>query len=398
MTLDLNTFLLAQALVSLISSSILGAAWIWVRETNAALYWCGAHLAIAVGVFLLATQPGAPSPALPAAFIFLTLSSGLIWGGVRALDGEPAWPIAVVAPSAIWFAVAAAGSGSNLAGIDGWVGWPLISLYSLLAVWELWRHRREGLPVRWALILLLTVRSGLFLILFVSFATGNIESMAPAFGTLPALVNVEHFVFTIGTTVFLLLMLQERALQRQKTAASHDSLSGLLNRGGFLHEAERLLAGTRAEDWPVVAILFDIDRFKVINDSYGHAIGDRVIEMFGTAAVSNLREDDIVGRIGGEEFAILLRNANDAVGLTCAERIRLAFREATERAAEVPVCVTVSAGIASCTESGTSIKELLKSADRALYRAKSEGRDRAVVARAREWSDHRIVPDLAIGG
>jgi diguanylate cyclase (GGDEF)-like protein len=167
-----------------------------------------------------------------------------------------------------------------------------------------------------------------------------------------------------------------------KVAASIDSLTGIANRRAFLETALRALKQRTRTPQPVSALLFDLDRFKSINDRYGHAVGDRVLRAFADVAAVELRSTDLLGRLGGEEFGALLFGAEASSAAATAERIRRNF-------ASMPLGngdqlgVSVSIGVASVSASEpTEIESLLTRADEALYVAKARGRNRIEIADA----------------
>ena len=160
--------------------------------------------------------------------------------------------------------------------------------------------------------------------------------------------------------------------------ASTDALTGLPNRRYF-DEFCGLLARRRRSGDAVGVLMIDIDKFKVLNDTHGHATGDEVLRAVAGAIVAALREDDVPARYGGEEFVVLLRNPSPAVALDVGERVRTAVRELDLGRLGVRV-VTVSVGVAVAHEGDQPITELIEQADRALYRAKRAGRDRVVAA------------------
>ena len=167
-----------------------------------------------------------------------------------------------------------------------------------------------------------------------------------------------------------------------KVAASIDSLTGIANRRAFLETAVRALKQRTRTPQPVSALLFDLDRFKSINDRYGHAVGDRVLRAFADVAAVELRSTDLLGRLGGEEFGAVLFGAEASSAAATAERIRRNF-------ASMPLGngdqlgVSVSIGVASVSASEpTEIESLLTRADEALYVAKARGRNRIEIADA----------------
>lgn len=162
--------------------------------------------------------------------------------------------------------------------------------------------------------------------------------------------------------------------------AATDSLTGLHNRRHFFELAEREFERARRYGRPLAAIMLDIDHFKHVNDSYGHAIGDQVLRVIASRCQESLREIDVLGRYGGEEFVALLPE-NDLEGACkAAERLRLRVADTPMDTLRGPLTVTISLGVAAFTESCPGPSELLNQADAAMYAAKAAGRNRVVVS------------------
>ena len=160
--------------------------------------------------------------------------------------------------------------------------------------------------------------------------------------------------------------------------ASTDALTGLPNRRYF-EEFVSLLAQRRRAGDAVGILMVDIDKFKKLNDTHGHATGDEVLRAVAAAIVSAVREDDVPARFGGEEFVVLLRNPDPGVAVEVGERIRAAVRGLD--LARIGVGgVSVSVGVAVADGPDEAIEDLIETADQALYRAKRGGRDRVVAA------------------
>jgi diguanylate cyclase (GGDEF)-like protein len=166
--------------------------------------------------------------------------------------------------------------------------------------------------------------------------------------------------------------------RQAETLASTDGLTGLPNRRYF-DEFCGLLARRRRADDAVGVLMVDIDRFKSLNDRFGHAVGDEVLRAVARAIASAVREADVPARYGGEEFAVLLRNPSRAIALEVGERVREAVHGLDLRPFGVPG-VTVSIGVAVASASDQPIDDLVEQADRALYRSKRAGRDRVSAA------------------
>jgi diguanylate cyclase (GGDEF)-like protein len=155
-------------------------------------------------------------------------------------------------------------------------------------------------------------------------------------------------------------------------------LTGLPNRRYF-DEFVGLLSQRRRAGDAVGILMVDIDRFKALNDTYGHPTGDAVLRGVAAAIVSAVREDDVPARFGGEEFVVLLRNSAPGVAVEVGERIRAAVRALDLTELGVPP-VSVSVGVAFATRPDDTVEDLLAVADQNLYSAKRAGRDRVVAA------------------
>lgn len=173
---------------------------------------------------------------------------------------------------------------------------------------------------------------------------------------------------------------RSRLLRELDLAANQDVLTRTLSRRAFLARSEAALAQNLAESRPVALLMLDVDRFKLINDEHGHAIGDEVLVTLSERISGLLRRDDLFGRIGGEEFAILASGLTQPAALALAERLREGCaRLHVPVGGREPLVLTVSIGLVwGIAGPGSSLQHLLKQADDALYRAKRAGRDRVV--------------------
>lgn len=161
--------------------------------------------------------------------------------------------------------------------------------------------------------------------------------------------------------------------------AAHDALTGLFNRRYFERRLREESAHARRHKRPFSIVLLDIDHFKLVNDTYGHEDGDRVLRHLAEVTQAQLREDDIACRYGGEEFVLLLRGTSGQAARVVANRLRaaLAGKPITMGAADEPRHVTFSAGVAAADERNAfAVDDIVGRADAALYRAKRAGRNR----------------------
>ena len=201
----------------------------------------------------------------------------------------------------------------------------------------------------------------------------------------PAAGQALYWLYTLTTIGFGLLLggyrtdfavATFRIRQRLKQQATTDELTGLLNRAGWNRDATEAYSAAIRRGQPASFAFFDIDHFKRVNDTHGHAVGDRVLQQLGQIVRERLGQGAIAARLGGEEFvALFVGQAPESVE-GYVQRVRAAFDEAARE-----VRVTVSAGVAH-RQAAESMGQHLRRADVALYEAKATGRDRMVVARA----------------
>ena len=177
------------------------------------------------------------------------------------------------------------------------------------------------------------------------------------------------------------VLLQRSLLHSQlKAQARTDPKTGVLNAGAWQGEADLAVARARRRREPLAVLLTDVDHFKLVNDTYGHLTGDAVLRTLASEMRDQVRESDLVGRFGGEEFAILLSGTTQEEAFLVADRIRRGAAVVKVLTKETIVGVTVSVGVAVLGHHGDDLGQLLEAADRALYRAKGTGRDRVCVS------------------
>ena len=161
--------------------------------------------------------------------------------------------------------------------------------------------------------------------------------------------------------------------QRLEALLHEDPLTRLLNRRSVLTQLEGMISGARRHHRPISVAMIDIDHFKALNDRYGHAVGDHALTTVSRAMRRRLRGEDLLGRLGGEEFLAVLPDADAEAAAITAEKLRAGVAEQRVTLGEEDVEVTVSIGWA--TWSGESVEDLVRCADEALYDAKLNGRD-----------------------
>lgn len=180
----------------------------------------------------------------------------------------------------------------------------------------------------------------------------------------------------IAFALLFLLRIASDLLSELNAQSVTDSLSGILNRRGFFDTAGSLVRDA-TPGLPVSVFLIDIDHFKKVNDTYGHQVGDQVIRNVAKALHANAPEAAVIGRLGGEEFAVVLPNTERGAAMAFAEALRMNLERQGHAGVSADHPVTVSIGLAQGT--GHTLDELLHDADMALYKAKSGGRNRVAV-------------------
>jgi diguanylate cyclase (GGDEF)-like protein len=380
MALHVPTLAVVAVFVTAILGGLLLFAWRRDQNSDALVWWGSGYLVGSCGFALLAARGAIPDVlSIHIANSIVLVSYTLMLAGARAFGGRETPPTAFLIAPLIWLTalqVPAIVSDINLRAI-------VMTLCQVVIMWmmayEFWRGRAERLVSRWPILLVLFTHT-LCLVLRIPATIINPASSHADFFRSPifAVMVFGTVMYTMTIAFLLLSLIKERGELRHKTAALVDSLTGLANRRAFLSDADALAQRRAKSSEPLSVLLADLDRFKAINDAFGHAVGDRVLQLFADTLCRILRADDVSGRLGGEEFAILLPRAGTADAALVAERIRISFAKAAKSVGAHAVGATVSIGVASTSVPMAQVADLLAVADRALYRAKAEGRDRVV--------------------
>jgi diguanylate cyclase (GGDEF)-like protein len=204
---------------------------------------------------------------------------------------------------------------------------------------------------------------------------------------LNALIAVAIGLGVVILMVPLLARFSSR-VERLEQRATTDSLTMLPNRGAFEITLKRAVERARRRDKSLVALVADIDQFKVVNDTHGHAVGDEVLTAVAGRMGQALRDTDVVGRVGGDEFVAMIVDLDAQEAAEVAERMRSLVGSEPVSTSRGEVVVTVSIGLAELTPAMESAEELVDTADQALLRAKQAGRDRVVITSTSGLSEH----------
>ena len=382
MNLDVNTLFMVTIYVEAILGLLLLFAWVQNTQITAVAWWGFAHLMRAASITLFGLYGSAPDLiTIDLANALLFTAFAVTWTGARVFDGRPVEPVYLVTGAVIWLLVCRLPVLHDAVQARALIASGIITAYTWLTAFEFWRGRSEQLVSRWPAIFMLFAHGALFLLRTPLVALLPWAPANDVYGSVwLTVLSFEALLFTISIAFILLAMAKERTELRHRTAALVDPLTGIANRRAFLQDATQLAKRHSGKPVPTAVLLIDLDHFKSINDRFGHALGDRVLEIFSDTARESVRSTDLLGRLGGEEFAAVLHDTSRDKAIAVAERIRENFAHAAQDVDGRPVGATLSIGVAYCQEAALDVPELLAQSDQALYFAKEHGRNRVEVA------------------
>ena len=384
MALDPKTLLLTMLLVVSVLGVACAPVWLQDRSQKTVLWIAAACLLFCLGMVSRVVLPFLPAIALGNALVFL--SYGLIGSGCRALRLRPPRGDLLAVPAAIWLVLCLIPIFRHNIDLRIGISGLMIAAQILVTMREIWLMRLGALSIRIWLLLLFGLQ-----------AVTNLWRAIPllwrfcahpgnsSFNAMPGIVPtmLDALVFTILLGFALIALSKDLSDTRHRQAARSDFMTGVANRRHFEESLHRHVDRATKNRRDLALIMIDADDFKAYNDLYGHPAGDRCLRALSNVFLATSRPDDVVGRYGGEEFAILLPNTSARAAYAVATRLLTAVRDLRLKHAQRPHgVVTISVGIASLTPEAEQMtaSELLEAADRALYRAKQEGRDRVCQA------------------
>jgi diguanylate cyclase (GGDEF)-like protein len=388
MTLDVRTIVVLLVLSAVLMSITL-AVGIRTGRGSGFVHWNVGLALFALGWLLMALRGVLPDFA-GVALANASLVAGLCLqlAAMIRFEGRSVPPVLVYAPGpALFFLV--------LPLLDDYAVMTLavsLAYASVLGAtaWFAARLKSDAGPARWLLAatcsvaaLMLLVRAGVLLVQPVD------RSGLFSGGAVHVVAFLALFVLSSTSSVAFLLMLRERAEAEIRRLAMFDPLTALLNRRAFIELGEREIARASRLRVPYTVLMMDLDHFKRVNDRHGHQAGDRVLAAFAALAQRSVRAGDLVGRYGGEEFCAILPGASREVALAVAERLRASAAETPLEGLDRPITVSIGAATARPGDAPCSLDQALARADAALYRAKSEGRNRVASADAAALDDAR---------
>jgi diguanylate cyclase (GGDEF)-like protein len=386
---NLTTLLTIAAFTPALAGCLLLLSWLQHRKAAALAMWGSGFIIASVASTLIVVARGTIPNfwSIVVGNALLAAAYGILWCGTRKFDGKNISIPPAFAGVLLWVAACSVGPIYERPEARATVIAAIGIIYTLLAGFELWRGRGDDVW-RWPIMILLLAHA----------ATIPIHIPLAGAWTHPDPADVDLLTVAIFETAFVSVtaaylfgsLAKDRIVARYRRASLTDPLTGVANRRGFFEAGEGLLMRARFARQPSAVVVFDLDRFKVINDRFGHGTGDEILIAFCRAATAELGPIDLFGRIGGEEFAALLPNTTQREAVVLAERVRAAVEATTQPDEKHTIRVTVSVGVAWSSDTATDLAGLIMGADQALYRAKRAGRNCVRTYSAERSEDLRI--------
>jgi len=313
--LDFPTLIFATVCMAVFLGIFLIASWIRQRDIGSLAWWGSAYLVGAAAIMLWGSPDSFIKVPQVYAEAMIFVACGMFWNGLRLFYGRKMWPFVPFAGAGAWLLI------GHWSGLEEGsphrvvLGVIVIAIYTFFIGFELSRERRRSLYSRTAAIVVPLLHAGIFLLPLA------LRSFLPElFATRwQIMFAAEAMVYTVGTAFIVLLMVKDRHVHFYRKVATTDSLTGLLNRGAFLDAARAMHEKQSVRAAPVTLLMFDLDKFKSINDRFGHAVGDSALKVFARVMLESTRATDVVGRLGGEEFVVMVPEAMEDASIV-AER------------------------------------------------------------------------------
>lgn len=387
MQLDAATLLTAITLVECVGALLFFLVWKITPHQSASngasiRIWAGALALSAIGGLLIGLRGPVPET------VSIVVGHGLVLLGVSlrcvALSAfwerKPRTYLALI-PMLIWLVLCAYPDFLAHGLYPTLFTQGVLTLVCLWAAFLCFRHNKDRFyTARWLGIALLT-EGNAHLVLAAKLRNVELQTLVMAFEQW--FMSVFFLVLLITTVAIVILafsMVIEKDQFLFRAQARKDSLTGLANRRAFYEMADGWLSANRRKPKSFTLVMMDVDRFKTINDTYGHPLGDAILQLLGRICKDTLGSTVVAGRLGGEEFALFFPDTSREKALVLAERIRQRFAKGSEDASAGHLRATLSAGLAEGKSGTTTLDEAIKIADVGLYKAKRLGRDQIAEA------------------
>jgi diguanylate cyclase (GGDEF)-like protein len=380
--IDIHSFLLALGIGNIAFAVLMAGYTHGAAPSPGLRLWMWARFGIGVCQLLGWCRPYVHVPALHgiegAGWV---LAISLEVAAYCIFFGFERWRHVLLPVSALALAIvlAAGSAGAPVAYLTALVA-GVVALFAAAMAWILLRPRRRASLLQ----RIIGVNDAIFAVSVAVWAASCLSSDVPlGQDTVRESAYLAGYLLMIVNGFGFLLLCKEKDDAEMARLATVDSLTGLPNRHAFLERAEHARQSALRLRQPLALAMLDIDHFKQINDRFGHATGDEALGVFASTARASLRAHETIGRLGGEEFAMVLPGTDLAGALQAAERLRLAVREATVITSGTRYVMTISIGVVVLDPNET-LGMALARADHALYAAKSGGRDRVEAGRPQQ--------------
>jgi diguanylate cyclase (GGDEF)-like protein len=379
------TLLILAAILMGLMASMLLAAWRFNRQIAGFGAWTLSYFSGFLFCISLLLRPALPEIAsVLAAQLCVFLMAYLSLTGTRAYIGLPALPkaypllgLAALLSVSTWFTLIQPDGGVRFA-----VSSLVIGSLFLLCARTIAQGKIHDYPARY-LCATASGGHGLFLLLrpwlFALGSNGLFDEQQAI--ALSQFVIIESIVAIVLMAFAIVMLANERVTLELRSIADCDPLTGTFNRRSFLTLLDKGISNAGREHSPLSVMLIDLDHFKKINDTWGHQTGDEALRHFVAVAETCIRHSDVIGRMGGEEFAIFLPHAGLNEAMAAANRLRLAVETQPVANGQNPIGLSASIGVADWLP-GETAETALARADAAMYRAKRRGRNRVEPAPA----------------
>jgi diguanylate cyclase (GGDEF)-like protein len=378
LVLNQDTLLLVQVCITLLTTVLLVTSALYVECPPEQRWWAGGNVIVSLGLALTNIDGLPPLVSAVAGYGVLALGMGLVLRGLRLYcNALLHWRwIALMVALALVFAAYFTYAEPSLRARLSISGFYFALLNWLCAVVLLRSGGWRGVAV--AVVGFLLLGLALFLrgtyLLFHADTGDNRTSIVIAVCLLA--ISLAQVCISFG----LILMVMWRYSERLRQLSTLDPLTGALNRAGLEIQGGRVAQRTLRGGRSLAVIMIDADHFKVINDTYGHPVGDEVLRHLARLLKAELRPHDLLARYGGEEFVLVLDGLNLDDALKVADRVRSRIEAELVGVEHISVRYTASVGVASSDEHGYDLIRLISAGDAAMYSAKRAGRNRVMCA------------------
>ncbi|WP_313332514.1 GGDEF domain-containing protein [Sphingobium yanoikuyae] len=366
---------------ALVMTIAMGVSWLHFGRQRHVLTWTASY-----AVAILQWIANAGGYFLHSRWLFILTGIGLIVSasllaiGIRQRSGRRLQLLAFAVPAvlvSLAMAIAIGPVGSQI--MQGMIIPAYVGLLMAVSALSLWPRNRSFTPPELA-----------FFAALLAFALGQL-ALATSAGLIRgpeegkelyrAILGLFMPTVYVGTAVTAVLVVAGDLAQQLRQQMMHDPLTNVLNRRGIEEVAERAIANARRQGRPVALVICDLDGFKGLNDGYGHMAGDAALRGFAHLLTNAVRRGDVVGRLGGDEFGLLMVDTGAEVAADAMERVRAEI--SCLRLGEAPhALLRASFGVTDLRPDDRELDDLVARADAALYAAKREGKNRVTVSRA----------------